>query len=237
MRKCTACNYISLPEVERYSSNQAPMIMLNMYITQLTSSHHGILMLEKITTYLDAKGTSKNYCFLYKQIIHANTPDFTRGRLYDRVNFFPHSTQDCWISQRLLYSAHWKIAYHRSYHKILGKHHVAEVRYKAFESTLADISTRSDYAERFNFEPDSYVKNKLFDNNCTLYMEGCCLGRFRKTVNGSNFYDNGGGYVHQYHDTVRDFHLHLSESNLQNAATTTSHLYTLLDGMFEKNKW
>ena len=65
-------------------------------------------------------------------------------------------------------------------------------------------------------------------------MEGCCLDRFRKTVNVSNFYDNGGGYVHQYNDTVREFHLHLSDSNLQNAATTTDHLYTLLARMFKK---
>ena len=59
-------------------------------------------------------------------------------------------------------------------------------------------------------------------------MEGCCIERFRKTVNASNFYDNGGGYVHQYNDTVREFYLHLSDSKLQNAATTTAHIYTLL---------
>ena len=47
-----------------------------------------------------------------------------------------------------------KLAYHRSYYKILGKHHVADVRHKAFESTPGDISTRSDYAELFGFDPD-----------------------------------------------------------------------------------
>ena len=52
----------------------------------------------------------------------------------------------------------------------------------------------------------------------------------------SNFYDNGGGYVHQSNDTVRVFHLNLSDSNLQNYAMTTAHLYTLLARMFEKNK-
>ena len=40
-----------------------------------------------------------------------------------------------------------KLVYHRSYYKILGKHHVADVRHKAFESAPGDISTRSDYAE------------------------------------------------------------------------------------------
>ena len=57
-------------------------------------------------------------------------------------------------------------------------------------------------------------------------MEGFCLDHFRKTVNVSNFYKNGGGYVNQYNKTVRGFHLNLSDSNLKNAATNTSNLYT-----------
>ena len=65
-------------------------------------------------------------------------------------------------------------------------------------------------------------------------MEGCCLDCFIKTVNVSNLYDNYGGYVHQYNYTVQEFHLHLSDSNLQNADTTTAHLYKLLARMFEK---
>ena len=67
-------------------------------------------------------------------------------------------------------------------------------------------------------------------------MEGYCLDCIRKTVNVSNFYDNGGGYVQRYNDIVREFHLRLSDSNLQNAATTTDHLCTLLVRMFEKKK-
>ena len=67
-------------------------------------------------------------------------------------------------------------------------------------------------------------------------MEGCSLDRFRKTVNIRNVYDNGGGYVHEYNETVREYHLHLSDLNLQNAATTTAHLYTSLTRMFEKKK-
>ena len=56
-----------------------------------------------------------------------------------------------------------------------------------------------------------------------------------KKIQFKNFYDNGGDYVHQSNDTVREFNSHLSDSKLQNAATTTAHLYTLLAGMFEKN--
>ena len=36
-------------------------------------------------------------------------------------------------------------------------------------------------------------------------MEGCCLDRFRKTVKICNFYDSGGGDVHQYNDKVWEF--------------------------------
>ena len=67
-------------------------------------------------------------------------------------------------------------------------------------------------------------------------MEGCFLDHFIKQVNVSSFYDNGGGDVHQSNDTIREFHLHLSDSKLKNAATTTAHIYTLLSNVFEKNK-
>ena len=129
-----------------------------------------------------------------------------------------------------------KFAYYRSYYKILGKHHVAEVRHKAFEYTPGDISTWSDYAEQFSFDTNGQIKNEFFDNNRTLSTEGRCLYCFIKTVNISNFYDNSGGYVHQPNETVQEFHLHLSDSNPQNAATTTAHLYTLWSRMFEKKK-
>ena len=129
-----------------------------------------------------------------------------------------------------------KFAYHRSYYKILRKHHVADVRHKAFESTPGDISTRSDYAEIFGFDPDGQIQNEFFDNNRSLSMEGCCLDCFIKQSNESSFYENCGGDVHQSNYTIREFHLHLSDSNLQNAATTTAHLYTLLAKVFEKKQ-
>ena len=116
------------------------------------------------------------------------------------------------------------------------KNHVADVRHKAFESTPGDISNRSDYAERFGFDPNGQIQNELFENNRSLSMEGCCLDRFIKQVNVSSFYENGGGDVHQSNDTIQEFHLHLSDSKLQNAATTTAYLYTLLAIFFEKNK-
>ena len=108
-----------------------------------------------------------------------------------------------------------KLAYHRSYYKIIGKHNVSDVRHKAFESTPGDISTRSDYAERFGFDPDGQIQNEFFDKNHSLSMEGCCLDRFIKKGNVSTFYDNGGGGIHQSNDIIREFYLHLSDSKLK----------------------
>ena len=65
-------------------------------------------------------------------------------------------------------------------------------------------------------------------------MEDWCLDCFIKQGKVSSFYDNGGGDVHQYNDRIREFHLHLSDSKLKYAATTTAHLYTLLAKQFEK---
>ena len=70
------------------TSIRAPMIMFNMYMTQFTGSHHGILILEKITTYLYAKGKSKRTCFLCEELIKIKTPDFTRGKIHERVKLF-----------------------------------------------------------------------------------------------------------------------------------------------------
>ena len=79
-----------------------------------------------------------------------------------------------------------KLAYHCSYYKIIGKHHVADVRHKAFESTPGNISSQSDYEERFGFDPNGQIQNELFDNNRTLSMEGFCLDCFIEKVNVSS---------------------------------------------------
>ena len=65
-------------------------------------------------------------------------------------------------------------------------------------------------------------------------MEIYCLYRFIKLVNESIFNDNGDEYIHQSNDMVREFYLHFSDSKLQNAATATARLYTLLASMFDK---
>ena len=67
-------------------------------------------------------------------------------------------------------------------------------------------------------------------------MEGCCLDRFIKQGNVSIFYDNVGGDVHQSNDTIREFHLHFSDSKMQNSATTIARLHTFLAKVFEKKQ-
>ena len=132
------------------------MIMFNTYMTKFTCSHHGILIQEKITTYLYAKGKSKK-TFLCEQLIQTKTPDFTRGRLYEIVKLFSIKRKIGDFHKDFYIKQIKKLAYHRSYYKILVKHHVADVRYKAFESTPGDISTWSDYSELFSFDPDGRI--------------------------------------------------------------------------------
>ena len=101
-------------------------------MTQFNCLHPGILIPIKITTYLDAKGNSKKTCLLCEQLIQSKTPGFTRGRLYGSVKLFSvqrnigNFNKDFYIQQIE------KLVYHRSYYKILGKHHVADIRHKAF---------------------------------------------------------------------------------------------------------
>ena len=103
------------------------MITFNTYMTQFTCSHHGILVREKITTYLDAKGTYKNNCFLCEQLIQSRPPDFTRGRLYERVKLFSVQLNIGDFHKDFYIQKIEKLAYNRSYYKIL-----ADVRHKSF---------------------------------------------------------------------------------------------------------
>ena len=137
---------------------------------------------------MDAKGKSKRTCFLCEELIKTKTPDFTRGKLHERVKLFSMQRKIGDFHKDFYIKQIEKLAYHRSYYKILGKHHVADVRHKAFESTPGDISTRSDYAERFGFDPDGQIQNELFDNNRSLSMEGCCLDCVIKQSNESIFF-------------------------------------------------
>ena len=132
LQKCIVCSSIDIPGVEMDSSNRAPMIMFNMYMTQFTCSHHGILISEKITTYLDAKGKYKRTCFLCEELIKTRTPDFSRGKLHERVKLFSMQRKIGDFHKDFYIQQIEKLAYHRSYYKILGKHHVADVRHEAF---------------------------------------------------------------------------------------------------------
>eukprot|EP00978_Attheya_sp_CCMP212_P009286 scaffold21956_cov70-Attheya_sp.AAC.2 len=183
VRHCPSCTSIAIPAVELDTSSTAPMIMFHTYMTQFSCSHHGVLILDKVTYYLDANGKKKKTCWFCEQLIQAKTPDFERGRLYEKIE---------------------TLAYHQSYYKILGKLHVADDRQKAFASTPGDISTRSDYAEQFGFAPDGQLQSEYYDNNQTLSMEGCCLDHFLPTENVMNCITNGSEYLPSPEDTNRN---------------------------------
>ena len=99
-------------------------------MTHFTCSHHSILIRERITTYLDAKGISKNICFLCENLIQAKTPGFKRNRLYKIVKLFSMQLRISDFHKDFYIQQIEKSAYHRSCYKILGKHHVAGVRHK-----------------------------------------------------------------------------------------------------------
>ena len=89
---------------------------------------------------MDAKGRSKKTCLLCETLIQDKTPDFTRGILYERVKLFSIQRKIGDFQKDFYIQKIGKLAYHCSYYKILVKHHVADVRNKAFESTPSDIS-------------------------------------------------------------------------------------------------
>ena len=70
-----------------------------------------------------------------------------------------------------------KLAHHRSYYKILGKHHVADVRHKAFESTpgaqqYGSVSAKMLFCER--------LFNKMLSTKCFPQNAGKSLWGKRK---------------------------------------------------------
>ena len=105
------------------------------------------------------KGKSKWTFFFCEELIKIKTPDFTRGKLYERVKLFSIQRKIGDFHKDFYIQKFEKLAYHRSYYKIIGKHHVADVRHKAFESTPGNISNRPNYAEQFGFDPDGQIQN------------------------------------------------------------------------------
>ena len=79
------------------------------------------LILKKITTYLDAKGKSKRTFFLCEELIKINNPDFTRGKLHERVKLFSMQRNIGNFHNESYIKQIEKFAYHRSYYNILGK--------------------------------------------------------------------------------------------------------------------
>ena len=73
--------------------------------------------MKKITTYLDAKGKSKRTCFLCEELIKTKIPDFTRGKIHERVKLFSVQHKIGNFQKYLYIKQIEKLAYHRSYYK------------------------------------------------------------------------------------------------------------------------
>ena len=95
---------------------------------------------------------------------------------------------------------------------------------------MTDVHQSNDTIREFHlYLSDSKLQNVA---TTTARLHTLLAKKFDKKNNVGIFYDNGGGDFHQSNDTIREFHLHLSDSKLQNAATTTAHLHTLLAKAF-----
>ena len=102
---------------------------------------------------MDAKGTSKKTCLLCEQIIQSNNPDFTRRRMYEKVKLFSVQRKIGDFHKDFYIQQIERSAYQRSYYKIFGEHHVADVRHKSFESTPVNIRNQSHYANDLALKP------------------------------------------------------------------------------------
>ena len=172
-------------------------------------------------------------CLHCEQLIQAKDSTFVRGRFYQRMKLFCVQRKIGDFHNEFYIKQIEKLVYHRNCYKLLGKYQVAKTRHEAFQSLPGHISTRSDYSERFKCEPDGQLQSEYFDNNRTLSMEGCCLDRFTTSDNVMQFLTEGGDYVPAENDQHREFHLHLSDTKYQNAATTTQHLFSVLGKLFD----
>ena len=70
---------------------------------------------------MDAKGKSKRTCFLCEKLIKIKTYYFTRGKLHERVKLFSMQRNIGDFHSEFYIKQIEKLAYHRSYYKILGK--------------------------------------------------------------------------------------------------------------------
>jgi hypothetical protein len=233
LRECPDCHTIDLPPLELDCSNTAPTILFQTYMKQMRCAIHGVLTPVNITTIEWRLNQMKKACLPCELLVQARTLGFVRGKISVRKKLFKLERSIGEFHRSFYIPSIEKLAYHRSYYRILGKHHVADVRQKAFRSRPGDIATRSDYAEKFGFEPDGQLQGEYFSNNRSLSMEGCCLEHFLHTDNvRDTFSETPHDYVPDDSDVSKVFHSHLSDCAFQNACTTTQHVTLMLDVHF-----
>ena len=103
---------------------------------------------------MDSKGKSKRTCLLCEDFIKIKTPDFTRGKLHERVKLFSMQRKIGDSHNEFYIKQIEKLAYNRSYYKILENimlltldikhlipHHVTSVLGLIMQNDLALIPT------------------------------------------------------------------------------------------------
>ena len=70
---------------------------------------------------MDAKGKSKRTCLLCEDFIKIKTPDFTRGKLHERVKLFSMQRKIGDFHSEFYIKQIENLGYHRCYYKIIGK--------------------------------------------------------------------------------------------------------------------
>ena len=91
---------------------------------------------------MDAKNKSKSTCFLCEELIKIKTPDLTRGKIHERVKLFSMQHKIGDFHNEFYIKQIEKLAYHRSYYKILGKHLVAGAYYEEIGRASIDGCVR-----------------------------------------------------------------------------------------------
>jgi hypothetical protein len=145
LRQCPNCHHIDVPPLELDCSDTAPTIIFQTYMKQMRCAIHGVLTPHNIMSVHVRGQQYKKVCLPCENTFQeASTNGFQRGKLTIRKKLFKLERSIGEFHRSFYIPSIEKLAYHRSYYRILGKHHVAAVRHETFISRPGDISTRSD---------------------------------------------------------------------------------------------
>jgi hypothetical protein len=113
-----------------------------------------------------------------------------------------------------------KYAYHRAHFVFLGKYKTGVLQKSAL--MLGDTETTRDYAKRLSFEFTQEIMSQHFGDSSDMSMEGLSVCTFK--AEDIKSFQEGPLEVLSMANATMHLHSHFSNSNLQNAAATHSHM-------------